>query len=329
MNIQIPARYVLILLTYLMVLPLYNQSSPLPNALNQNNAIDTVNKKRLNLLVGSAAAIYTSGSIALYHAWYRDYDQDSFHFFNDSGEWLQMDKMGHVYSAYQQTRLSYAGLRWTGLSSDKSLLYASISSGVAQTTIEVMDGFSSEWGFSWYDFGANIVGIGGFAFQQKCWQEQRILMKYSSRIKSYDDVRQGETVISIEDRADALFGRSWPERLLKDYNAQTIWLSANVKSFMPKYSVPDWLNVAVGFGVEQVYGGYQNRWEQAGQNIDLTENLQRYYQLYISLDMDLSKIETDSKFLRTTLEILNAIKVPFGAIEVNTLGQVKLHLIHF
>src|SRR3712207_8632374 len=34
-------------------------------------------------------------------------------------------------------------------------------------------------------------------------------------------------------RANDLYGSSFAERMIKDYNGQTYWLSANLKSFMP------------------------------------------------------------------------------------------------
>ena len=56
------------------------------------------------------------------------------------------------------------------------------------------------------------------------WQEQRIQFKFSFHPKKYK-----ETV--LKQRADDLFGKSWYEQMLKDYNQQTYWLSANLKSF--------------------------------------------------------------------------------------------------
>ena len=43
--------------------------------------------------------------------------------------------------------------------------------------------------------------------------------------------------------------------MLKDYNAQTYWFSANLKSFFPEIKFTAWLNVAVGYGAEGMFGG--------------------------------------------------------------------------
>ncbi|WP_315815813.1 DUF2279 domain-containing protein [Paraflavitalea speifideaquila] len=87
--------------------------------------------------------------IALNKAWYADYPKESFHFFNDNGEWLQMDKAGHVWTAYQMSRVSGALWKWAGLSAAKSAWLGGISGVAYQSIIEIQDGFSSEWGFSW------------------------------------------------------------------------------------------------------------------------------------------------------------------------------------
>ena len=48
--------------------------------------------------------------------------------------------------------------------------------------------------------------------------------------------------------------------MLKDYNGQTYWLSANLKSFFKKSNVPTWLNISVGYGAEGMFGATENIW---------------------------------------------------------------------
>ena len=47
------------------------------------------------------------------------------------------------------------------------------------TTVEVFDGFSSEWGFSWGDMLANTTGTTLYISQELLWKEQRIVPKFS------------------------------------------------------------------------------------------------------------------------------------------------------
>ncbi len=66
------------------------------------------------------SAIYGSTSVALYHTWYKEYELIEFHTFNDAAEWVQMDKMGHLFTTYTESRIAYKGARWTGIPDQKS-----------------------------------------------------------------------------------------------------------------------------------------------------------------------------------------------------------------
>ena len=292
------------------------------------------NKTRFNSALAFSTVTYAGFSYGLYQAWYKDFDQSSFHFFDDWGEWNNMDKAGHVYTAYFQGVLCYKGAKWTGLSDRDAILTGAICGGLFQTTIEVMDGFSTEWGFSITDFGANILGIGAFAWQQSHWKEQRFLFKESSTGMARPDVLvtsvDGNSSMSLRQRGDDLFGSGLAERYLKDYNNQTYWISANLHSLLPKgNSWPSWLNVAFGYGSENLYGGFTNQWESDGAFYDINDEYPRYRQYYLSLDVDLSKIRTDNHFFKSVLSVLNIIKVPAPALEVTSTGEVVFHFLKF
>jgi hypothetical protein len=55
----------------------------------------------------------------------------------------------------------------------------------------------------------------------------------------------------------------------------------------------------------------------------------RYRQFYLSMDVDLTRIPTRSKALKTLFTIFSFIKIPFPAVEYNTLGQFKFHPFYF
>jgi hypothetical protein len=55
----------------------------------------------------------------------------------------------------------------------------------------------------------------------------------------------------------------------------------------------------------------------------------RYRQFYLSVDVDLTRIPTRSKALKALFTIFSFIKIPFPAIEYNTLGQFKFHPFYF
>lgn len=292
---------------------------------------DTFNQKRFNYALGFSSATYTGFSIGLYQAWYKQYPQESFHTFNDWGEWNNMDKVGHIYTAYFQGVLCYKGAKWTGLSDDKSIMVGAICGGLFQTTIEMMDAFSAEWGFSVADMAANVSGIGIFALQQKYWGEQRITLKVSSYPSGYDDfsvVGSNGTSISLQDRANNLFGSSFAEKYLKDYNAQTYWASININSFLSENNKwPDWLNIALGYGADNMYGGFENKWVSDGEQFDLSDELYpRVHQYYLGFDLDLTKIRTKNHLLKGLLSIFNIFKAPSPALEVNSRGEISFHI---
>ena len=279
-------------------------------------------KTRKQIVGYGSIAAYGGLLYTLNKAWYSKYPRSSFHFYNDNGEWNQVDKVGHSWTAYQLTRATYEAWKWAGASDKKSLVMSGISGPVFLTVIEVLDGFSDKWGFSWGDMGANVLGSGMFIGQDLLWKEQRIGLKFSFHKNKYPEQM-------LETRANSLFGKSWNERMLKDYNAQTYWLSGNMRSFLPDSGIPAWLNVAVGYSADGMFGGYENKWKDAaGNNFDRTD-IPRKRQFYLAPDVDLTKIKTKSKFLKTSFFLLNSLKFPAPALMIDNTGKLKGYFVYF
>ena len=290
-------------------------------------------KKRFNTALVASSTIYAGFSYGLYNTWYRQYESESFHFFDDGGEWENIDKLGHLYTAYFQGVLCYKGAKWTGVTENQAIMTGLICGALFQTTIEVMDGFSSKWGFSLTDMAANTLGLASFGLQQKYWGEQRILFKVSSWPKSYENISlvssDGTTMSDLNTRVEDLFGVNYFENFLKDYNAQTIWASVNVDSFLPEdNNWPNWLNIAVGYSAENMFGGFENEWEIDGKTFRLDSNQDRYKQLIIGTDIDLSRIKVKNHFLKSVLSVFNIFKIPSPAIEINGRGEVHFHFMY-
>ena len=127
---------------------------------------DTLDKKRFWACSITGAAIYTGFSIALWEAWYKDYPTGHFRFFNDWGEWQDIDKMGHMFAANIQSNASFRGALWTGMDRRDAMWTAAGIGTLLQGTFEVMDGFSENWGFSIPDFAFNSAGVGLFVAQE-------------------------------------------------------------------------------------------------------------------------------------------------------------------
>lgn len=271
---------------------------------------DTLSKKRRNAVYITEASAATLTFIGLNQLWYANYPRSSFHTFNDSKEWLQLDKIGHVMTSYYVGKLGMEALDWAGESKKNQLLYGATLGFMFLTTVEILDGFSEEWGFSTGDFIANTAGTGLLIGQELLWDEQRINMKFSFHTTKYADMRPD------------VLGENFLQQTIKDYNGQTYWLSANLWSFNKNSKIPKWLNLAVGYGGEGMLSGVEGTYMGDDQ-------AQRYRQFYLSLDLDLTKIKTRSKFLKTIFSTLNFIKIPAPTLEINTNNKVKFHIIYF
>jgi len=272
---------------------------------------DTLNTSRRNGVIVTEATLGGVALVGLNQLWYKDYPQSSFHTLNDNDEWLQMDKLGHVFTSYQLGRVGADVLHWSGVRKKDQLIYGATLGFAFLTTVEVFDGFSEEWGFSWGDMLANATGTGLYIGQELLWNEQRINLKYSFHQTKY-----------APQRPDKL-GDGLLEELIKDYNGQTYWLSANLHSFFKDSNLPKWLNVAVGYGATGMLTGKND--DTSG--VFLDQNRRR--QWYLSLDIDLTKIHTDSHVLKTIFDVFNLIKMPFPAVEFDGKNSIKLHAIWF
>lgn len=77
-----------------------------------------VSKPRLIAVGATFAAGYTAVLLSLNNAWYTE-ERTGFHFFNDNHEWRNVDKAGHFWGAFQQSRAGIDMLRWAGCPSGK------------------------------------------------------------------------------------------------------------------------------------------------------------------------------------------------------------------
>lgn len=278
-------------------------------------------KKRVVLISAINISLWTASFIALNQAWYSDYPRSSFHFYNDIHEWNQMDKAGHFWTNYHVTRLSSEMWKWTGLSEKKSVILGGISGVAYQSIIEIQDGFSKEWGFSWPDMAANVTGAATFVAQQLGWHEQRIQIKLG-----YWPYRYADDVIA---RRNQLFGKTLQERILKDYNSQTYWASLKLSSFFPSAHFPPWLSISVGYSADGMFGGTQNKWTDKMGNEFNRMDIGRVRRFYLAPDIDLTSIKSKSKLLSTVFYVVNMVKFPAPALEVNSSGKLRLHYIKF
>ena len=274
-----------------------------------------IRRGRLTGVLAVEGTLYVASLTGLYFAWYKDYPQTTFHLFNDDGEWMQVDKCGHAITAFYISRIGYSTYRWSGVNETKAAWFGGLFGFAYMLNIEILDGFSSQWGFSLGDFTANTLGSAIFVTQQLAWHEQRFSMKYSFHQTKYAQYRPD------------LLGDNLIQNMIKDYNGHSYWISGNISSFLPERSkFPRWINVAVGYGAEGMTGAFGNSANHNGQQIP---PFPRYRKFFLSLDIDLTRIRTKSAILRGIFTVVSFIKIPAPTLEYNTLGQFKVHALYY
>jgi uncharacterized protein YfiM (DUF2279 family) len=257
-------------------------------------SLDSVSKFRRNLVFGSHVLGGVGSLSVLSIAWYAEGEQSAFHWFNDNDQWLGMDKLGHLTTAYQITRIGALNYRWAGISEQKANRNAAITSVIFLTGIEVLDGFSVNWGASWGDMLANVAGV-GLAFTNKSNHKLQFNLKFSYKPNDIANYRP------------ELLGSNILEQSLKNYNGQTYWITLSNRDKI------NWLGISIGYGADGMTGGKRN----VGLNAsgETVPEFTRTAITRISLDLQLDKIKTKNSFLNTLLKGASFIKIPFPSID--------------
>ena len=271
-------------------------------------------KGRFAAVVATEAALYAGTMAYLNFIWYKDTKRVPFAFYADGKGYLQVDKFGHAYGAYLESYAGYRALRWSGASKKKALLYGGTLGFFLQSPIEIIDGFYEGWGFSWSDMAANAVGSSFVIGQELLFDEQIMKYKFSFRRSPYSK------------QANGYLGTTFAGQILQDYNAHTYWFSIGLNRIIRSERIPPWLNVAVGYGANGMFGEFENikRWGSV-----VIPPTQRYRQFLFSLDIDWTKIKTRNKFLNQVFQSMFMIKLPFPALEINTKNGFRVYGIYY
>ena len=252
---------------------------------------DSIHKKRLIGSGVSVGSISVGSIVLLQQVWYKESFQNDFHLFNDGNNWLQMDKAGHIFTGYFLSSRISGTYRWSGIDDNKSNFIGSAIAVSYLSTLELMDGFSKDWGFSWWDMASNFSGVALFMGQEYAFSKQIFIPKFSFHSTKYASIRP------------EILGSNFPEQLLKDYNGQTYWLSFSPGNLGWK-SFPKWLCLSFGYSVDEKLVG----------NSEIYQNYYAKREYLFSLDLNLNELEVKNEFLKKVLRQFNTIKVPFPAI---------------
>jgi hypothetical protein len=273
---------------------------------------DTVNRfsQRLPWLAAGGTALYGGGLLLLNQAWYQDKPQTNFHWFDDAREWKQMDKVGHFWGSFHESRLGVDLLRKAGVPQKKAIWYGGALGFLLQTPIEYFDGRSPDYGASLSDIAANAAGSLGVIAQQLSWGELRLQPKFSFHRTRYAPLRPN------------VLGKGPSEEFLKDYNGQTYWLSVDLAKFLaPRSKFPKWLNPTLGLGAEEMVFNDPDANRAMG--------FDAYRQYYLSVDLNWQAIPTRSKFLKSAFYVLSIFKFPAPALEYSKRKGLRAHALYY
>lgn len=310
MNIKI-SNFCTIKRNVIFFIALFLLSLPYLNSKAGNYENDSL-KCRKNILIYPSIAAYSITMYGLYDLWYKDYPKASFHFFNDNAGWHHIDKIGHATTAFHVGYTGINACRWAGYSEKKSIWVGGLSGLFFLTSIEIFDGFSKEWGFSNGDILANTIGASLLISQGIAFRNIFITPKISYHNTKYAQY------------APDKLGKNGLERMIKDYNGQTYWLSVNIKQIAFQHTkFPEWLCISFGYGADGMITGYGNPDTYNGKALP---HFDEYTQFYISTDIDLRKIKTRNKIVNTIKNAIGFIKIPLPTVEFNSNSKTKYYL---
>ena len=232
---------------------------------------DSTKIKKARVIVVSSSLVAVLGGSYLYveNAWWSD-KQIPFHF-DDGADLtyaLNVDKVGHFMGGLEAADFFSSSIKWAGMNEKKSLWYGAAFGSGLQLVIEMKDAYAPYWGFSKWDLALGSAGSFWPVAQYYNPDLKAINFKFSyyKRSNIYWDLDK--------QRGKETNKFAWQD----DYPNQTYWLTFDVNHFIETCCWPDWLNVAVGFGIDDTQ--YLNGGTKAGGNNEW----------YIALDYDVPKL---------------------------------------
>ena len=228
-----------------------------------------INKGRMIVVSSSLAATLGGSYLYVENAWWSD-KQIPFHF-DDGADLtyaLNVDKVGHFMGGLEAADFFSSSMKWAGMNEKKSLWYGAAFGSGLQLVIEMKDAYAPYWGFSKWDLALGSAGSFWPVAQYYNEELKAINFKFSyyKRSNIYWDLDK--------QRGKETNKYAWQD----DYPNQTYWVTFDVNHFVETCCWPDWLNVAVGFGIDDTQ--YLNGGTKAGGNNEW----------YIALDYDVPKM---------------------------------------
>ncbi len=245
---------------------------------------DTVHPVRLGIVAGGTIAAFAIGHGYLNDLWWKG-TPVPFHI-NSHDDYvyaLGADKLGHLTFAYSAATV-YADLfRWCGLDSVTAVWSGFGVSMAYQSYVEIRDGFSAEYGFSWGDMAANTIGA-----------TLPVIQHYLPTLRALD--------LQLSFWPSEAYRNGEYASIIDDYESTTHWLALTLHDWLPvglQQWYPPWLGVAIGHSVTNLDG------KGAGDHV-----------VVLSLDWNLSRLPGLPAWLSDVLRVLHLYHLPAPAVQV-------------
>jgi hypothetical protein len=238
----------------------------------------------------AVGAIFASTWVDAYFTWWKDVEKP-FSFYSEN--WFSVahqgiDKPGHFYGTYAVFKITRDILLWGGHDHSTAFWWATGLSLFNGLQIEIGDGYSP-YGFDYQDLIVDFAGV-GFGMLQTAVP---FLENFNIKVSYWSAT-----------------GFKTPIEFTKDYDAMTIWLSLNVHNILSTENPswwPAWLNVAVGYGVDD----HETRKE-----------------FVIGLDLNLEGFTTHSEDVLLAEKLGNLWHTPAPALKFTTGKEPRWYLLH-
>lgn len=268
------------------------------NIFGQSDSLK-VNKKRV-FIVGSSLAGALGGSyLYVQNSWWSE-KQEPFHF-DDGADLtyaLNVDKVGHFMGGLGASDVFSSSMKWAGMQEEQALWYGAAFGSGLQLAIEMKDAYAPYWGFSKWDLA---LGSAGSLFP--------VAQYYNDDLKAinfkFSYYKQSDIYWELDrQRGKEPNKYAWQD----DYPNQTYWLSVDVNHFTETCCWPDWLNLAIGFGLDDTQYLNENNTKMGGNN-----------EWYIALDYDIPKMlkKWNSPTGKKVKHWLNYVHLPAPTIRIS------------
>ncbi|MBC8266814.1 MAG: DUF2279 domain-containing protein [Flavobacteriales bacterium] len=258
---------------------------------------DSIKKGRVILVSSSLLGALSSSYLYIENSWWNE-KQQSFHFDNGSDKVyaLNVDKAGHFMGGLQAADVFSGSMRWAGMRKKQSLWYGAAFGSALQLAIEMKDAYAPYWGFSKWDLAIGSTGafLPVIKYYSPTLNAIDIKLSYWKRHNTYWDLeaQRGKTPNKY----------AWQD----DYVNQSYWLSVDLNYF--NNNIPDWLNIAIGFGLDETQYLNSHGTKMGGNN-----------EWYIALDYDIPKLlkKWNSPTAKKVKHWLNYFHFPAPTIRIS------------